>query len=445
MLERFIVSRPLAVMTRLILDGVINDQLDQVFHEHRDQGYERELLYSQLATAISEVVLGFCTSPNQAYDKLKDELSVSKTAFYEKLKRVEPQVCRASVRHSYARCAEMVERLGFQPWQYVPGYRCKMIDGNHLEGCENRLKELRTTWAKALPGTAVVVLDAQLQMAEDIFLIPDGHALERTVFDQILQTVERRDLIVCDSHYCTIGFLTGIDDRRACFVIRQHGSLKGELLGKRRFVVRVDTGKVFEQSLRIGGPEGLVVRRITVELNEPNQNGDMEIHILSNLPSTAATADRIAELYLLRHEVEHLFYLATTTLTCEVPGLNYPNAALFVFTIAMMAINCRQVLMACLTAAHGDDIADQVSHFSIASEISRTYDGLLVAFSEGEWNSLVPQSPSARTRFMIRVAKNFDLRRHRKSTRGPKKPPPKKSKYNNGSHLSVQKLLNARK
>ena len=444
MLDRYIGSRPLAVITRIILSNVIDDELDQVFHEHRQQGYERELLYSQLASAIAEVVLGFCSSPNQAYEKLKEELAVSKTAFYEKLKRVEPQVCRASVRHSYARCSEMLGLLGFKPWQYVPGYRCKMIDGNHLEGCENRLSELRTTWAKALPGTAVVVLDAQLQMAEDIFLIPDGHAQERTVFSEILETVAPKDLIVADCHYCTIGFLSGITSRSACFVIRQHGSLKGELLGQRRFVKRVDTGKVYEQLLRIGGKEGLVVRRITVKLNEPTQDGDFEIHVLSNLPSNAASAERIAELYLLRHEVEHLFYLATTTLTCEVPGLNYPAAALFVFSVAMMAINCRQVLFACLAEAHGDEVAENISHYSVALEISRTYDGLLVAFNEDEWNSLIPTSLSARMNFMIRVAKHLDLRRHKKSVRGTKKPPPKKSAYKNGSHLSVQKLLNAR-
>lgn len=444
MLDRYISSRPLAVMTRIILQGVINDQLDLTFHEHRQLGYERRLLYSQLALTIAEVVLDFCASPNQAYEKLKAELCVSKTAFYEKLKRVEPEVCRASVRHSYDRCSKMMTHLGFQPWEYIPGYRCKMVDGNHLQGCENRLKELRATWAKALPGTAVVVLDAQLQLVEDIFLIPDGHALERTVFDELLKTVDPKDLIVGDSHYCTIAFLTGIADRSGCFAIRQHGSLKGELVGKRKFVQQTETGKVYEQSLRIG-KAGFVVRRITVELKEPTQDGDLEIHILSNLPENVASAERIAEIYLLRHDVEQVFYLATMTLTCEVPGLNYPPAALFVFCVAMMAINCRQVLMACLIAAHGEEVAEEVSHYSIALEISRTYDGIFVAFDDEEWNALIPKTLRKQMQFMVSVAENFDLKRHRKSVRGPKKPPPKKSAYKNGSHLSIQKLLNARK
>lgn len=443
LLDRFALSRPLAVMTRVILDAVITEDLDDVFHAHRQQGYERDLLYSQLASTIAEVVLGFCTTPNQAYDKFKQELSVSKTAFYEKLKRVEPAVCRASVKHSYQRCRQMMEHLKFQPWEIVRGYHCKMIDGNHLEGCENRLEELRTAGAKGLPGTAVVVMDAQLQMAEDIFLIPDGHATERSIFGDILETVNAKDLIVGDSHYCTINFLTGIANRKGCFVVRQHGTLKGEQIDKQSFVAETPSGKVYEQSLGIG-KDGFVARRITVKLNKPTQDGDTEIHILSNLPARVSTA-RIAEIYQLRGDIEHLFYLATTTLTCEVKSLNYPQSALFVFCVAMMAINCRQVMMAGLVAAHDEEILEDVSHFSVASEIAHTYDGVAVAFTEDEWRELLPNTLAARMRFLIQTAKNFDRRRHRKSKRGIKKQPPKKTRYKNGTHLSVQKILNERK
>ena len=443
LLERYVESRPLAVLTRLILNEVVTPELDQVFEDNRSQGYQRELLFSQLTCAIAEVVLGFCQSPNQAYNKLKDDLAVSKTAFYEKLKRVEPTVCRASVQYSYGRCRAMLTEIGFEPWEIVPGYHCKIIDGNHLEGCDNRLKELRSTWAKALPGTAVVVMDAQVQMAQDIFLIDDGHAQERRVFDQILETIQCQDLMVGDSQYSTIKMLTGIDQRDACFVFRQHGSLKGERIGKRKRIGKSDTGMVYEQSLKITA-EGYSVRRITVELDNPTQDGTTEIHILSNLPDEVS-AFRVAEIYLLRHDIEHLFYLATTTLTCEVKGLGYPQAALFVFCVAMMAINCRQVLFALLAAAHGDEVMDDVSHFSIASEIAQTYDGILVAFTESEWNALLPKRFASKISFAVKVARNINLVRHKKAVRGVKKPPPKKSAYKNGSHLSVKKILNQRK
>lgn len=440
-LDRFVQSRPLAVLTRLILGEIVSDDLDEVFENSRVRGYQRDLLYSQLTIAISEVVLGFCKSPNAAYNKLKDSLAVSKTAFYEKLKRVEPDVCRASVQHSYKKCCEMLSAIGYKPWEYIAGYKCKMIDGNHLEGCENRLKELRTTWATALPGTAVVVLDAGRQMPQDIFLIPDGHAQERIVFDQILKTIEPMDLMIADSHFCTIKLMLGVAAADACFIVRQHGSLKGKLCGERKFVSTTDTGKVYEQAIEIS--EGFVVRRITVELFEPTQDGDTTIHILCNLPKHVS-AQRIAEVYRLRHDIEHIFFLAATTLVCEVPGLNYPPAALFVFCVAMMAINCRQVLFALLSDAHGDDEVEKVSHYSVASEIAQSYDGLLVAINEKEWQQLTPTTLHERMRYAIKVAKQFDISRHRKAVRGPKKPPPKKTAFKNGTHVSVQKVLNQR-
>lgn len=442
--NRFAEACPLVVMSRVILDAVISEDLDAVFEEHRQRGYHRQLLYSHLTKTIAQVVLGVCETPNQAFNKLAETLAVSKTAFYEKLKRIEPGVCRASVQHSYQSCLRMMSLLKARRRTILSGYRCRMIDGNHLEGCDNRLKELRKTWARALPGTAVVIHDPQWNLVEDIFLIPNAHAQERTIFPEIIETVQAKDLIVADSHYCTIGFLTGIAARRACFVIRQHGSLKGTLIGTRKSKGRTKTGRVYEQQLTIDQASGTTVRRITIELDAPTQSGDTEIHILTNLPERKATAARVAEIYLLRHEIEHVFYLSTTTLTCEVKGLNYPMAALFLFCTALIAINCRFVLFAALAGAHGSSVCETISHHSAAQEIREGCEGLLISVPDSEWHSLLPKTDAARMDFLIDVAKHLNFRRHTKSVRGPKKPPPRKTAFKNGSHIAVQKILDER-
>ena len=63
--------------------------------------------------------------------------------------------------------------------------------------------------------------------------------------------VVARDLWVADRNFCTTGFLFGIAGRGGSFVIRQHAStLHWEFVGKRRACGRVDTGKVFEQTIR---------------------------------------------------------------------------------------------------------------------------------------------------------------------------------------------------
>jgi len=443
--NRFCELAPLAVMSRIILDEIISDELDVVFQAHRRRGYERDLLFSQLTRTIAQVVLGLCESPNQAYNKLAQELAVSKAAFYGKLQRVEPEVCRASVQHGYHRCRQMLTALCTQPREVFQGYRVRMVDGNHLEGCENRLRELRTTWATALPGTAVVIHDPQWNLVEDVFLIPDGHAQERSIFPALLETVQPCDLIVADSHYCMISFLKGIAERQACHVIRQHGALKGTLLGKRKSCGRSQTGKVFEQSLLIEATSQAIVRRITIELDQPTHSGDWEIHILSNLPPAAASAPEIAQLSQLRHEIEHVFYLSTTTLTCEIKGLNYPSSALFVFCTAMLAINARFVLFAALESAHGAGTCQTLSHHSAAQEIRESCEGFFIAVPNDQWRSCLPKTRAARVRRLVKTAEQLNLSRHRKSVRGPKKPPPVRKTYQNGQHLSVQKILNQRK
>ena len=108
-------------------------------------------------------------------------------------------------------------------------------------------------------------------------------------------------------------FLLKLAARSGCFVIRQHGRLKGKLLGKRKRVEKIDSGMVYEQALEIrDGEDTLVVRRITVELIEPTRDGDTEIHVLSNVPTADASACELARLYRERWEIENAFYVESS-------------------------------------------------------------------------------------------------------------------------------------
>jgi len=443
-LQRFVNKRPLAVMTRLIVGEVLDDELETLFGLHRGRNYTREMLFSSLCLALADVVLEFSPSPNQAYIAHKESLAVSKNAFYNKLKNVSLSLSRALVHHSYRKCRRMLEQMEVPTWSYLPGYRTKIIDGNSISAGENRLKELRTTWQKALPAKSAVGRDADHHLIQDIFLLEDGQAQERTVLPDVLQSLEAKDLVLADSAYCTINFLCGIQRAGACFVVRQHGALQGELLGKRKSCGKSETGKLFEQAIRIGGSAGVTMRRITIELFEPTVDGDLVIHLLSNLPAKDADTATIASLYRLRWEIEHKFYIAQVALRCEIDGLNYPKSNLFVFCLAMLALNCRQVLFGALYQAFQEDIEDEASHYSVSIEIANSHDGLLTAVDDDLWRRLIPATFAGRMSWLIKVARNYNRVRHRKTVRGRKKKPPKKSNYRNGHHLSVQKILDAR-
>jgi hypothetical protein len=443
-LQRFIKKRPLAVMTRVIVGEVLDDDLEAVFDLHRGRNYTREMLFSNLCLALADVVLEFSPSPNQAYIEHKESLAVSKNAFYNKLKNVSLPLSRALVQHSYRKCRGMLEEMEVPAWTYLNGYRTKIIDGNSISAGENRLKELRETWQKALPAKSVVILDADHQLIQDIFLLEDGQAQERTVLDDVLSSLEAKDLVFADSAYCTIKFLCGIQRAGACFIVRQHGCLRGELLGKRKACGQSETGKLYEQAIRVGGNDGETFRRITIELFEPTVDGDQVIHLLSNVPASEADTASIASLYRQRWEIEHKFYVAQVALRCEIDALNYPKSNLFVFCLAMLALNCRQVLFGALYQAFQEDVEEEASHYSISVEIANSYDGLLTAIDENLWKALTPDTFAGRMSWLIEIASNYNRARHRKTVRGRKKPPPKKTPYRNGHHLSVKKILDAR-
>src|SRR4029077_8131656 len=104
--------------------------------------------------------------------------------------------------------------------------------------------------------------------------------------------------------------------------------------------------------LRTDEGQVLVVRRVTVELDQPTRDGDTEIHILTNLPLKDAPAVKVAELYRRRWTIEGLFLEVEQTLACEVKTLAYPKAALFAFCVGLLAANAVAVLKAALRAVH---------------------------------------------------------------------------------------------
>ncbi len=445
-LDRFIQKNPLTVMTRCIVETLVADGLDEVFDSNRSRQYEDTIKFSTVAMSMAEIALGTVKNRNQAYLKYKEELQTSVEAYYGKLNRTEPSVSEAVVRYSAQQAGALLDRLDFQPWQVLRGYRCFSIDGNHLRKTEKRLKETRGLCAAPLPGTVVARFDHQTGLFDQAYLLEDAHAQESTVLDRAVEDLSPHDLIIADRHFCIVWFLLRIAARRGCFVIRQHGRLKGKLLGKRKRVGKTNSGVVYEQAMEIGdGDDMLVVRRITIELDEPTRDGDMEIHILSNVPPADASACELAQIYRERWEIENAFHVLTMTLTCEMKSNCHPRCALFLFCMAMLAYNCRQVLLAALYAEHAQKDVEAMSQYQVSLDIVSPMDGMLTAITEQEWADLTPQSPSGIATFLRRVSRHVNVRAYRKSVRGPKRPPPKRKRCKTGTHVSTHRLLQTRK
>lgn len=293
-----------------------------------------------------------------------------------------------------------------------------------------------------MPGKVLAVFEPELDLVTNVFLSPDGHAQERSMLDDVLKIVQAKDLWIADRNFCTLGFLSGVAAKQAAFVVRQHGQMAGRLVGERRACGTIETGQVYEQMMELhhDGQE-IQVRRITVELDKPTRDGDKEIHVLTNLPAAEADAATVAKLYAERWTIEGRFYEVTQTLECEPNTLAYPKAALFAFCLALVASNAFALIRASLRTAQEAEVIKGMSRHFMALEVKQTYLGMMVALPPEMWLDFRTLSIAEWAEILRKVASHVNPKQYPKTKRGPKKPPPKKSQYVNGGHVSTHKLL----
>jgi IS4 transposase len=447
--ERFTQNAPLSVMAQGIMENALNPQiLDQLFEDVAEKQFTHKLLFSTIVDLMSVVVCRIRPSIHAAFQARAETVGATIDAVYDKLDGTETAVSAALVQTVAARLTPVIDAMGGGRADWLPGYRARILDGNHLPGSEHRLKELRTIRAGALPGQALVVLDPRLMLATEVVLCEDGHAQERSLLDRILALVAAKDLWIADRNFCTTDFLFGIARRGGFFVIRQHAStLHWEFVGKRRACGRVDTGQVYEQTIRAANDAGeiLILRRVTVLLDQPTRDGDVELHLLTNVPAQDARARVIADLYRRRWTIETAFQELEATLNSEINALGYPKAALFAFCVALVAYNVLSTLKAALRSVHGEAVvAEEVSGYYVADEIRMTHRGMMIAIPEDEWAVFHDLTALALAEVLVRLARSVSLPKLRKHPRGPKKPKPKKQSGAKIKHIATAKILEAR-
>lgn len=445
----FVEQVPVCVGVRGIMEWALNaEAVDGLFGRVADVQYQRELLFSTCVDLMATVVCRTHKSVNVAYQRSQPAVGVSVQSLYDKLKGIEPQTSAELVRHTAQRLGPLIRRMKGTSPPLIAGYRVKVLDGNHLTKTERRLKVLRDVAAGPLPGQTLVVWDPELNLTIDVVCGEDGHAQERSLLKPILAGVEANDLWMADRNFCTTGVLFRIAAGGGYFVIRQHAStLSWEREGACVPQGRCETGAVSSQDLWLQNEAGetLKVRKITLTRDVPSPEGETEIHVLTNLPKSVKAA-RIMDLYRQRWRIESLFQDLTTTLKCEVNTLGYPPAALFAFCVALVANNVLATFRAALIATHGaDKVAQEVSTYYMADELSGTYRGMLIALPPDKWKDLATWEVKTMANWLLSLARDADLKRYRKHPRGPKKPKPRRTRFAQKKHISTAKLLAAEK
>jgi IS4 transposase len=393
-------------------------------------------------------VSGSRASVHAAYQASKEDISVSVKSLYNKLNGIELNTSAGLVRYAAGAVAPVIEGLKGTRRSPLPGYPVRLLDGNCIEASEHRIEELRSLSAGALPGKSLVVYDPVLGIPIDVFPCEDGHAQERSLLNQVLPTVKKGELWVADRNFCIVEFTCSIDDKDAHIIFRQHGNFPYIELGKERAVGKIETGKVFEQPIMVIDNRGKAhqFRRIRVLLEKATRDGDKEIFIITNLPKKAAGAKKIANIYRGRWTIETSFQELEKWFNSEINTLGYPPAALFGFCVALISYMIVSVIKAALSSIHGTKIiAEQVSGYYLADEISGTYRGMMIAIEDEQWEIFRELTQTELIRVLRKLAKKVKLSAFRKHPRGPKKPVAKRKRDPKTPHVSTAKLIASRK
>ncbi|WP_438038995.1 hypothetical protein [Sorangium sp. So ce128] len=127
-LDRFIEKSPVSVMARAAMEHALAPEaLDELFDEHADKQYTRELLFSSRVDLMGVVVSKVAPSVHAAYQAVAETLPVSLASIYNKLNNLEPAVTSALVRHTAERLAPVIDTMG--------GDRCRHFSPD--TGCES--------------------------------------------------------------------------------------------------------------------------------------------------------------------------------------------------------------------------------------------------------------------------------------------------------------------
>jgi Transposase DDE domain len=439
MLQKFIEKRPITVMLKIVLETVFSaEKFDGIFAEVAREQYTRELTFSTLAKLVSQVTLGPKASVHAAFLQDREQVPVTIGAVYAKLKGVETPVLQRLVDDTSTSLAAIAGHLTSLRVQPVPGYRLKVIDGTVLAGTDHRPAVVRDTNAAALPGMAIAIYDYETGLICHMLPCTDAHTNERRLMTAAADWVQEKDLIMADRNFCTGEFLSAVASRGGAFLVRRHGGTGVEIMSDWRPCGRCRTGSVSEAIVRLSN--GLECRAIRIVRDKPLADGGMEVMLLTNLPQQTR-AQTLADLYLERWTIEEAFRQLTQYLSCEVKTLGYPEAALFAFTMAVLAHNCLACVRAALASVRGRKrVAEEVSNYHLATEVAASMDGLTVAVDEDVWTQFTRQSPQEIAMVLKEIAGHVSWGRYAKSKRGPQKPITRK-KVRRGSHVSTGKLL----
>lgn len=439
---------PLTVLTRGVLEWTLPVERLQALHQQAPRGWTRELTIESVFALAVDVVSGARSTIHAAFqaDQSAREptISVSHQSVYDKLGAMPPEFGTALVRESARRLRPLLAQAAPRHYPGLQDYRVIVIDGMSLAGSEHRLRVLRGVKAAGLPGKIVVAYDWATGICCDAVGSEDAYTSERPLALEVLDHARAKDLFVMDRYYCTTAIMQSIQQRKACFVIREkENDLRCREVEKLRYCGRVAAGKLYEQPLEIEDTttgQTFLVRRVILKLNQQTPEGDREIRLLTNLPAKIKTV-KVMELYRQRWTIESHINFLKHCLHGEIESLGKPRAALFMMFLSLVTGNALAVVRQAIRITHGEEEWERLSGYYMADELAKNYHAIDVLIDASQWAAVQEQSPAKFWSWTESVVIHLRPAAFYKHPRGPKRPPPPRRSGKHRHHYSTYRLL----
>ncbi|MDY3556275.1 hypothetical protein R5W24_005438 [Gemmata sp. JC717] len=100
------------------------------------------------------------------------------------------------------------------------------------------------------------------------------------------------------------------------------------------------------------------------------------------------------------------------------------------------------MIRAAVRGEHGDEAAEERSHFSLAAELERTVEVMELAAPEEVWEPIPRWTAEQMGAWLRSVMRPVQLDRYKKAKRGPKKPKPRRTRFAAKKHVATARLSN---
>jgi hypothetical protein len=444
---------PLAeAVCRVLQLACDEEQLTELFDQHRGRGYERIITFPQLVRLIGDVLLQEGGSGYRVFSQAREagELEASLTAVYGKLSRLSLPLSMAFLSERTAPLqAVFPDRARRQPPKSLRGLTTVILDGKAIKRVAKRLKPLRGIPGGLLGGRALVAMDYATGLAVALHAEADGDANDARFVPELLPVVRARlgggRLWLADRGFCDLNRLADFTAEGDHFLIRFHPKNSFHPDPQRRAGQGRDAaGRSYREEWgwlgAVTHKQRRYVRRIG--LSRP---GEEDVILVTDLLSAADyPAVELLEHYLQRWGIERVFQQVTEIFGLEGLIGGTPQATVFQFSFCLLIYNAMQTLRGFVAAAQRRE-TETISLENLFRDVRDELTAYVVLERRG-LVSLPDLEPAHRNRIRHRLRQlladpwsDYWLKAGNKNPRRPA-PRPK-----NRAHNSVYRILQAAK